>query len=67
MGRKCAVPVVAGKPVALGFSIDGAIVKLIDEEVDRMMKLRPGIVYTRTDVLRLILNAWAAERKKGRS
>ena len=64
MGRKKKLPVESGKPIALGFSLDGAIVKMIDEEVERLDKTRPGFTHTRTEVLRGIMNAWAAERKK---
>ena len=53
-----------GEAMHLSMTIDGAVVKALDEEAERMGVERPGLKFTRTDVIRVLLHDWMTSRTK---
>lgn len=56
----------AGEPMHLTINLDGGIVQALDEEAVRRSSEQLGPAWTRTDVLRVILQEWMASRTKPR-
>ena len=65
MGRPRTRKVKAGKLVQLSINLDGGLIARLDREAEVMSKERPGLSYTRSDVVRVAIHAWLDEREKG--
>jgi hypothetical protein len=66
MGRPRSKSVKEGELVNVAFKLEGAVVNQLDAEADRLAAERPGLVVTRTDVVRIALHEWLAQRPKSR-
>lgn len=55
-----------GEAMHLSMTIDGAIIQALDDEADRMSAERPGLKFTRTDVIRVLLHDWMARASKSK-
>jgi hypothetical protein len=64
MGRPKTRKVKAGEDMHLSVNLDGALVQALDKEADRLMVERPGLKFTRTDALRVVLHDWMSAQKK---
>lgn len=54
-----------GETIPVSVNLDGAIVQALDEEAVRRSE-QPGPAWTRTDVVRVLLQEWMASRTKSR-
>jgi hypothetical protein len=54
----------AGEPTHLSVRVDGSMIMALDQEAKRMEAERPGLKFTRTDALCVVLHEWASAQAK---
>ncbi len=54
----------AGEQQHFSITLDGALMLALDDMAEQMSRERPGLTLTRTDVVRVALHEWLADRKK---
>jgi hypothetical protein len=63
MSRPITIKAKPGKNSRMSVLLDGAVLQALDEEALRMAAAQPGLEFTRTDALRVVLYNWMNAQK----